>query len=208
MELIDFEYEKEKFSKNLSELDKHQWLIKLNLRKAYLNTKRFELEFKYFAYLRNKEHFETLKYDSKSDSLYIIKDNILYFNHSKFLELASELTDLTDNLIIIEDYLKNTEFKVYDVQYHIIYIDNLESGYGISIFFKGVPVISADYLIHNNLKLYSMHIEKSVLQMHMKFIDWFSKNLESFGYRKPRTLDEINLFDNLYKNDSKRIDQC
>ena len=61
MELIDFEYEKEKFSKNLSELDKQQWLIKLNMRKAFLNTKRFELELKYFAYLRNKEHFETFR---------------------------------------------------------------------------------------------------------------------------------------------------
>ena len=54
MDLIDFEYEKEKFTKNLSELDKQQWLIKLNMRKAYINTKRFELELKYFAYLRNK----------------------------------------------------------------------------------------------------------------------------------------------------------
>ena len=208
MELIDFEYEKEKFSKNLSELDKQQWQIKLNMRKAYINTKRFELELKYFAYLRNKEHFETLKYNSKSDSLYIIKDNILYFNHSKFLELAGELSDLTENIIIMEDYLKNTEFKVYTFSHHFVYIDNLESGHGFTIFFKGVPVLNVDYLIYNKLKLYSMHIEKSVFQMHCKFIDWFSKNLESFGYRKPRTLDEINLFDNLYKNDSKRIDQC
>lgn len=208
MDLIDFEYEKEKFSKNLSELDKQQWLIKLNMRKSFLNTKRFELELKYFAYLRNKEHFETLKYNSKSDSLYIVKDNILYFNHSKFLELAGELADLSDNLMIMEDYIRNSEFKVYDVQYRFLYIDNLESGYGISIFFKGVPVVSADYLIYNNLKLYTMNIEKSVLQMHINFVDWFSNNLESFGYRKPRTLKEIDLFDNLYKNDAKRIDQC
>jgi len=208
MDLIDFEYEKEKFTKNISELDKQQWQIKLNMRKAYLNAKRFELELKYFAYLRNKEHFETLKYNSKSDSLYIIKDNILYFNHSKFLELAGELTDLMDNLVIMEDYLKNTEFKEYTFSHHFVYIDNLDSGEGFTIFFKGVPVLRVDYLIYNKLKLYSMHIEKSVFQMHCKFIDWFSKNLESFGYRKPRTLDEINLFDNLYKNDSKRIDQC
>ena len=204
MELIDFEYEKEKFTKNISELDKQQWQIKLNMRKAYLNAKRFELELKYFDYLRNKEHFETLKYNSKSDLLYIIKDNILYFNHSKFLELAGELTDLMDNLVIMEDYLKNTEFKEYTFSHHFVYIDNLDSGEGFTIFFKGVPVLRVDYLIYNKLKLYSMHIEKSVLQMHINFVDWFSKNLESFGYRKPRTLDEINLFDNLYKNDLKR----
>ena len=40
--------------------------------------------------------------------------------------------------------------------------------------------------------------------MHKNFVYWFSKNLERFGYRKPSTLDEINLFDNLYKNDLKR----
>ena len=208
MKLINFEFEKEKFSKNLSELDKQQWLIKLNMRKAYLNTKRFELELKYFAYLRNKEHFETLKYNSKSDSLYIIKDNILYFNHSKFLELASELSDLTENIIVMEDYLKNTEFREYTFSHHLVYIDNLESGQGFTIFFKGVPVLRVDYLIYKELKIYSMHIEKPVLQMHKNFVYWFSKNLERFGYRKPSTLDEINLFDNLYKNDLKRTKQC
>ena len=216
MELIDFPYERdERFyaeldMHDLSEQDNVHLMLKIAIDANFINYRKSQLELQYFDYLKKIENFETFKYDDNINDLYIVKDNILFFNSLKFHSLAEELLRLKENLRILNS--KVSENFSNDIVRMLIeqmfYDASLHSGYTATYKLMYDDTITLHCIMHKDLKLYDVYITKGSLSKMLnerndQIVDYISKNIEQLKFRKPSNDDETNL---IYKkfNTSKR----
>ena len=216
MELIDFPYERdERFyaeidMHDLSEQDRAHLMLKVAIDANFINYRKSQLELQYFDYLKQIENFETLRYDDNINDLYIIKDNILFFNSVKFHSLAEELFRLKENLRILNSIVsKNFSKDIVRMLIEQMFYDaSLHSGYTVTYKLMYDDIVTMHCIIHKDLKLYDVYITKGSLSKMLserndRIVDYISKNIEQLGFRKPSNDDETNL---IYKkfNTSKR----
>ena len=216
MVCIDFPYERdERFyaeldMHDLSEQDRAHLMLKVAIDANFINYRKSQLELQYFDYLKQIENFETLRYDDNINDLYIIKDNILFFNSLKFHSLAEELFRLKENLRILN--FKVSENFSNDIVRMLIeqmfYDASLHSGYTVTYKLMYDDTITMHCIMYKGLKLYDVYITKGSLSKMLnerndRIVDYISKNIEQLGFRKPSNDDETNL---IYKkfNTSKR----
>ena len=201
MDLIDFPYERdEKFygyldMNNLSEKDNAYLLMKMDLRNDYINYKRRELELQYYDYLNKVTHFENFKYNSEIEELYKIENGMLYFNPTLFSRLAKDLCFLMENLEIL--YEKATQFPnsraLHDTWYKLKQEGCLDAGYILSMVLYDSTIVTLKCAFYNDKRLYQIVVPPSdtLVQIHNDFIEWISKNIEQFDFRKPKYEKEI-----------------
>ena len=216
MDLIDFPYERdERFyaeldMHDLTEQDRAYLLLKIAIDTNFINYRKSQLELQYFDYIKQIENFETFRYDDNLEDLYIVKDNILFFNSLKFHSLAEELFRLKENLRILNS--KVSENFSNDIVRMLIeqmfYDASLHSGYTLTYKLMYDDTITMYCIMHKDLKLYDVYITKGSLSKMLserndRIVDYISKNIEQLEFRKPSNDDEINL---IYKkfNTSKR----
>ena len=216
MDLIDFPYERdERFyaeidMHDLSEQDRAHLMLKVAIDANFINYRKSQLELQYFDYLKQIENFETLRYDENINDLYIIKDNILFFNSVKFHSLAEELFRLKENLRILNSKVSENFSKdiVRMLIEQMFYDASLHSGYTVTYKLMYDDIITMHCIMHKDLKLYDVYITKGSLSKMLnerndRIVEYISKNIEQLGFRKPSNDDETNL---IYKkfNTSKR----
>lgn len=216
MDLIDFPYERdERFyaeidMHDLSEQDRAYLLLKIAIDTNFINYRKSQLELQYFDYLKQIEKFETMRYDDNINDLYIIKDNILFFNSLKFHSLAEELLRLKEDLRILNSIVSKKFSKdiVRMLIEQMFYDASLHSGYTATYKLMYDDTITLHCIMHKGLKLYDVYITKGSLskmlnERNNQIVDYISKNIEQLKFRKPSNDDETNL---IYKkfNTSKR----
>lgn len=216
MDLIDFPYERdERFyaeidMHDLSEQDRAYLLLKIAIDTNFINYRKSQLELQYFDYLKQIEKFETMRYDDNINDLYIIKDNILFFNSLKFHSLAEELLRLKEDLRILNSIVsKNFSKDIVRMLIEQMFYDaSLHSGYTVTYKLMYDDTITMHCIMHKGLKLYDVYITKGSLskmlnERNNQIVDYISKNIEQLKFRKPSNDDETNL---IYKkfNTSKR----
>lgn len=216
MDLIDFPYERdERFyaeldMHDLSEQDRAHLMLKVAIDANFINYRKSQLELQYFDYLKQIENFETLRYDDNINDLYIIKDNILFFNPVKFHSLAEELLRLKEDLRILNSIVsKNFSKDIVRMLIEQMFYDaSLHSGYTVTYKLMYDDTVTMHCIMYKGLKLYDVYITKGSLSKMLserndRIVDYISKNIEQLGFRKPSNDDEINL---IYKkfNTSKR----
>ena len=216
MELIDFPYERdERFyaeldMHDLTEQDRAHLMLKVAIDANFINYRKSQLELQYFDYLKQIENFETLRHDDNINDLYIIKDNILFFNSVKFHILAEELFRLKENLRILNSKVsKNFSKDIVRMLIEQMFYDaSLHSGYTVTYKLMYDDTITMHCIMYKDLKLYHTYITKGSLskmfnERNDRIVDYISKNIEQLKFRKPSNDDETNL---IYKkfNTSKR----
>lgn len=216
MELIDFPYERdERFyaeidMHDLSEQDRAHLMLKVAIDANFINYRKSQLELQYFDYLKQIENFETLRYDDNINDLYIIKNNILFFNSLKFHSLAEELLRLKEDLRILNSIVSKNFCKdiVKMLIEQMFYDASLHSGYTVTYKLMYDDIVTMHCIMYKDLKLYDTYITKGSLSKMLserndRIVEYISKNIEQLGFRKPSNDDEINL---IYKkfNTSKR----
>lgn len=216
MDLIDFPYERdERFyaeldMHDLSEQDRAHLMLKVAIDANFINYRKSQLELQYFDYLKQIEKFETFKYDDNINDLYIIKDNILFFNSLKFHSLAEDLLRLKEDLRILNSIVSKKYSKdiVRMLIEQMFYDASLHSGYTVTYKLMYDDLVTMHCIMYKGLKLYDVYITKGSLSMMLnerndRIVDYISKNIEQLKFRKPSNDDETNL---IYKkfNTSKR----
>lgn len=216
MDLIDFPYERdERFygeldMHDLTEQDRAHLMLKVAIDANFINYRKSQLELQYFDYLKQIEKFETFKYDDNINDLYIIKDNILFFNSLKFHSLAEDLLRLKEDLRILNSIVSKKFSKdiVRMLIEQMFYDASLHSGYTVTYKLMYDDTITMHCIMYKGLKLYDVYITKGSLSKMLnerndRIVDYISKNIEQLGFRKPSNDDETNL---IYKkfNTSKR----
>ena len=200
----------EEVNDTLTEQDRTHLMLKVAIDANFINYRKSQLELQYFDYLKQIEKFETFKYDDNLEDLYIIKDNILFFNSLKFHSLAEELLRLKENLRILNSKVsENFSNEIVRMLIEQMFYDaSLHSGYTVTYKLMYDDTITMHCIMHKGLKLYDVYITKGSLSKMLnerndQIVDYISKNIEQLKFRKPLNDDETNL---IYKkfNTSKR----